>query len=311
MKKRDFMDELNRIRRLAILGYGSVLLNYLAGAIFIYWYIGVIYRHGEKMLTWVILILVWFAGTIHLILGCILVAEANKKHKIIYKDLLVKRLLEDNFEKLTYEWKIGFQENTVQGYQLCETGNRFSSKDFVKAVWQRTPFEMSDVKITYNSTDNSNKMDFQGRILVFDIPEMHTGSIQIFSHSFLHKTINPKATQVAIPAADNMFTIFAVHPQIAPKFLTPEFMQGLKSLSVRFQSIAVHMYDTKVVVALAANESAFDAKRLFSKISPQEELDKINVEINDIKDIISTFYNSLSVPEQPNSIAHVTPDRAL
>ena len=190
-------------------------------------------------------------------------------------------------------------------------GNKFYSEDFVQAVWQRTPFEMSDVNVRFSSPGrNGYKIYFKGRILVFDIPEMHTGSIQIFSANFLHKAINPAATQLARPAEANGFAIFAVNPQEAQTILTPQLMQGLTYLSSKFHSIAVHMNDTKVAVALADNGSAlgsaFDAKHLFAKTSDQEEMAKIGREINDIKEIISTFCNTLSRPDPYNNIAPAT-----
>ncbi len=297
MNNLDGMKELNKVRLKAILGYGLMVAGFFVGGILMVWL-------GSP--------LCFLVDIACFILGAAIAAGTMKKYKNIYKEVFVKRPLEENFEKLTYDWKCGFTENTVQGFQLCEMGNRLYSEDFVQGVWQRTPFEMSDVLVTYNSpgSGHGSKIYFQGRILVFDIPEMHTGSIQIFSQNFLHKAINPAATQLARPAEANGFAIFAVNPQDAQTLLTPQLMQGLTYLSGKFHSIAVHMNDTKVAVALTYNGSqfgsAFDAKHLFAKTSDQEEMAKIGREINDIKEIISTFCNTLSRPDPSNNIAPAT-----
>jgi hypothetical protein len=297
MNNLDGMKELNKVRLKAILGYGLMILGFFAGGILMVRFMSPLF---------------FMAGIAVMILGGAIAAGTTKKYQSIYKELYVKRPLEENFEKLTYDWMCGFTQNSVQSFQLCEMGNRFYSEDFVQAVWQRTPFEMSDVNVTFNSPGNGrgHKIYFQGRILVFDIPEMHTGSIQIFSANFLHKAINPAATQLARPAEANGFAIFAVNPQEAQTLLTPQLMQGLTYLSGKFHSIAVHMNDTKVAVALADNGSAlgsaFDAKHLFAKNSDQEEMVKIGREINDIKEIISIFYNGLSGPVPSNNIAPAT-----
>jgi len=309
------MEELNKVRRKAILGYGLIPAGFIGMFILESLFIILNTESVGFLMLSLLRFLIFLAGIAVMILGAAIAAGTMKKYKNIYKEVFVKRSLEDNFEKLTYEWMSGFTENTVQGFQLCEMGNRFRlySEDFVQAIWQKTPFEMSDVRIApcgSGGTSDSAKILFQGRILVFDIPNMHTGSIQIFSANFLHKAINPAATQLARPAEANGFAIFAVNPQEAQTLLTPQLMQGLTYLSGKFHSIAVHMNDTKVAVALADNGSAlgsaFDAKHLFAKTSDQEEMAKIGREINDIKEIISTFCNTLSRPDPYNNIAPAT-----
>ena len=305
------MEELNKVRRKAILGYGLMPAGFIGMFILESLFIILNTESVGFFMISLLRFLLFLAGIAVMILGAAIAAGTTKKYQSIYKELYVKRPLEENFEKLTYDWKCGFTQNSVQSFQLCEMGNKFYSEDFVQAVWQRTPFKMSDVNVRFSSPGrNGYKIYFKGRILVFDIPEMHTGSIQIFSANFLHKAINPAATQLARPAEANGFAIFAVNPQEAQTLLTPQLMQGLTYLSSKFHSIAVHMNDTKVAVALADNGSAlgsaFDAKHLFAKTSDQEEMAKIGREINDIKEIISTFCNTLSRPDPYNNIAPAT-----
>ena len=274
--------EMNRVRHRAILGYGLIIFGFISGGVLM------------VMFSPVILLL----GFAIMILGAFFAKGTVKEYKNLYKDLFIKRPLTENFDNVHYDWTSGFSEKTVENFQICRMGNRFYSEDLVQASYQGIPFEMSDVIVKTNSPGQKvDKIHFQGRILVFDLPNKNLNSVQVYSKMFRNKTDLTTAVNIQNIEMENVefnkkFLIRAISPQDAFYLLTPQLMERIMAYSQRFQNIAIHACGNKMVLALNdLSKDSFDADITFKKVSYQEEAAKINKEINDIKAIISIINN--------------------
>jgi Protein of unknown function (DUF3137). len=137
--------------------------------------------------------------------------------------------------------------------------------------------------------------------MVFDFPEKFVNSVQIFTDNFKYRgrpfgNMRPQKVEMEGVAFNKKFDVFSLSPHDAFYLLTPQFMEKLDILAQRYRSMAIHIAGNKVFVGF--NEpfhNAFDCDNIFKKISYPEEMQSIQRDIDDIKQIITIIrglYNS-------------------
>ena len=239
-----------------------------------------------------------FIGIVIAIIGIAVCASVSKKYKEQYKKIFVEGPLNKNFQYVIYDWKSGFTKEAVRSFGLTAIGNRFNSEDYIRAVFDGVPFEMSDVTVQdVRSTGKSTYTVtyFKGRMMVFDFPEKPVGSVQIFTDNFKYRgkpfgNMRPQKVEMEGVNFNRKFDVTALSPHDAFYLLTPQFMEKLNILASGYVSMGIHFCGNKVFVGF--NEpynNAFDSKGMMSKVSYPEAMEKTAKEINDIKFIISTI----------------------
>ena len=241
-----------------------------------------------------------FIGILFAIVGIAMVASVNKKYKEQYKKIFVEGPLNKHFQYVVYDWKTGFTKEAVRSFGLTAIGNRFNSEDYIRAVFDGVPFEMSDVTVQdVRSTGKSTYTVtyFKGRMLVFDFPDKPVGSVQVFTDNFKYRgrpfgNMKPQKVEMEGVNFNRKFDVTALSPHDAFYLLTPQFMEKLDYLASRYVSVGIHFCGNRVFVGF--NEpynNAFDSKGMMAKVSYPEAIEKTEKEINDIKFIISTIRN--------------------
>ena len=241
-----------------------------------------------------------FLGAIIGIYGIYLNRGTNNAYKQLYKDLFVIQPLEENFQSVFYDWEKGFSENAVKNFGLCKMGNRFSSEDYIKASYMGIPFELSDVTVQYHTSSGRSSHTttyFKGRMLVIDFPEKMVNSVQIFSNRFQYRAklsnyLNTQKVQLESVDFNKYFDVNSISPHDAFYLITPEFMERLMQIYIRSNSIAIHICGNKMVIGF--NEpynNAFDASNMYKPISYPVEMEKVQKDINDIKELITVIRN--------------------
>lgn len=291
--------QINRIRHRAILGYGLACVGITVCGLL------VIFLQSMKFLL---------LGFALLILGLYIARGTINEYKAIYKELIIKKPLAENFDNLNYDWLKGFSVKTVENFQICKMGIGFYSEDLVQASYLGIPFEMSEIEITYNSSGSDDHEEhFHGRMLVFDLPNKNLNSVQVFSKKFKYKAdltdvIDVSTIEMESVEFNQKFLVRALNPQDAFYLLTPQLMERIMSYNQKFKNIALHACGNKIVFALEDfSDDSFDADSPFKKIYYQEEIAKINKEIDDIKAIISIIYNSNPQSAENNEAKSLQP----
>ena len=232
------------------------------------------------------------------IIAVIIIIRQTKDLKAIYKDLFVKGALEKNFQNVFYDPTQGFTKENVAGYLLCDMGNRFYSEDYIRAVYEGVPFEMSDVTIQYHTSDGENSSTttyFKGRMMVFNLQTNITELVRVYSEKFRYRAIRRKDAKNDLVELESIqfndtFDVYTKRAHDAFYLLTPHFMERLQSLAYKYSSIGMSVIGNKIVFAFnEPNNDAFDAKNTIKKIDYPQEIAKIQADINDIKIIISTI----------------------
>ena len=244
---------------------------------------------------------IFYAIIIAIIFSGIQITRVNKEYKAIYKDIFVEEPIVKNFDNAIYLPTKGFISADVSSFNLVKMGNRFSSEDYIKASYMGVPFEVSDVTVQYHTSGKNSHTTtyFRGRMMIFDFPERIANSVRIYSNTFKYRAGEGffgkmhNADKIELESIDfnRMFDVYSASDFDTYYLLTPLFMERLMKLAAKYKSVALNAYGNRIVIGFNELNNAFDAKNMFEKISYPEEMAKIQDDIDDIKDIISTIRN--------------------
>ena len=231
------------------------------------------------------------------------ITKSKNELTSMYKDVFVRELLENNFENVVYQPTNGFTRDAVDSFDICRMGNRFFAEDYLNASFRGINFEVSDVRIADESSDedsSSTTILFEGRFITFDFSRELASSVKIFSDKFKYRALTRKENRQEKVEMESVefnkkFDVFSDNPHDAFYIITPNFMERLNALTTKYKSVAMSVTGRSIVVAFNEPENnAFDPKNMAGKVDYVEEQAKIQSDIDDIKIIISTI---LDLPE--------------
>lgn len=237
-------------------------------------------------------------GMVMLVVGATRAKGVKGEYQALYKQLFAEEPLRANFDNVFYDWKSGFNESTVRSFQLCAMGNRFRSEDYLRASYRGINFEMSDVTVEYhtsNGKSSSTTVYFRGRMFAFDFPGQFNSSTRIYTtqHRYRGAQNTPKIQKVEMESVqfNKDFDVYSTSPHDAFYLLTPQYMEYLDSLSRRYPSMAIHFMGNKLFLGFnEPNKDVFDKKDWLKEASYPEEMEKVQRDIDEIKQVIDMFF---------------------
>ena len=218
----------------------------------------------------------------------------------LYKDAFVREPLANNFENVHYEPNGGFLKENIESFQLCEMGNSFWSEDYIQASYQGVTFEVAEVHVTevdHSSDRDRSETYFEGRMLVFHFPNKLVSSVSLFSKKFKHRAIQKKEakeTRVELEMVqfNQEFDVYSETQQDAFYLITPHFMERLQFLAGKYESIAMRVVGNRVFLGFnEPGKNVFDANIDVGKLDIDQEMAKVQGEIDDIKTLITMILN--------------------
>ena len=239
-------------------------------------------------------------GLILIFIGYMKVQNARKEMPGLYKDAFVREPLQNNFENVIYEPNQGFTEENVKNFGLCQTANCFWSEDYIRATYQGVNFEVAEVRVVdvdHSSDSNRSVTYFEGRMMVFNFPNKLVSSVTAFSKKFKHRALSrreEKETQVELESVqfNNTFDVYSLVQQDAFYLITPHFMERLQLLAAKYDSIAMRVVGNRVILAFnEPGKKIFDQNIEVGKLDIDQEMAKVQGEIDDIKTFITAILN--------------------
>ena len=233
-------------------------------------------------------------------IGYFKLVKAQRGMEELYKDAFVKEPLLNNFENVIYEPEGGLPYQTVKNTSLFKMGNRYSSEDYIRAVYAGVDFEVAQIKVMYvdNSDDgHGSETYFDGRIMTFDFPDKLVSSILVYSHKFKHRAVKQKDVKndkVELEATqfNKDFDVYSQVPHDVFYLFTPHLMEKLQILAGKYESIAMNVVGNRVILAFnEPGNNAFDQKISIGKLDYDAEINKVQSDIDDIKNFITLFLN--------------------
>lgn len=222
----------------------------------------------------------------------------TKEFKQLYKNVFVKEVIHENLQDAIYLGDSGFSENAVGHMGLICIGRSFHSEDYLKAVYHGVEFEQADVnswtsRSTRNFSGALTTIWFSGRILKMTIQGIDVKELQLYSKSFRYPARISGIAMKKVESADaefhHMFDVKAADTQEALRLLTPQFMEVLKRLSGNYQAIGMFLVRDQLCLALSTDRNTFDPEGLNQEINYQQTIDRMQADIQDIKDLIDLF----------------------
>ncbi|MBO4477344.1 MAG: DUF3137 domain-containing protein [Lachnospiraceae bacterium] len=245
-----------------------------------------------------LLILIPPIGLIMIFYGCSRMNKLRAEMRALYKDAFVREPLENNFENVLYEPNGGYSYDVIESFRICEMGNRHWSEDFVNATYAGVNFQIAEVnvrEVDERDDHTSSTTYFEGRMMVFYFPNKLVNSVSVFSRKFKHRALSrreEKDTKVELESArfNKEFDVYSPYEHDAFYLLTPHFMERLEFLGSKYESIAMTVYGNRVVLAFnEPGKNVFDANVEIGKLDIEQEMAKVQSEIDDIKMFIATI----------------------
>lgn len=220
-----------------------------------------------------------------------------------YKSVFVLSALKNNFENLIYDFEDGFSEEQIRKTRMFDTGDRFTSNDYISGSYKNIKFEQADVHIEerYEDTDKDGNKKvrwetvFEGRIMIFDFNKNFMANMLTISSSFPMNALlrNGKLSRVKMEDTEfnKQFSVYSDLEHDAFYILTPHFMERMKKIySELKREIMFGFLDNRLYVAVDNGKDSFE----YNVLKPIDEREINNSIIKDIE-LITDFVNELNL----------------
>lgn len=220
-----------------------------------------------------------------------------------FKNIFVKKALEDNFENITYNPDKGFDEEFIDEIGMLDTADSYHSNDLITGEYKGIKFECSDIHIQeeHKSTDSDGNTTttwvtiFEGKLMIFEFNKKFKADLQVSSASFGAEALpwGKRFTEVEMEDVEfnKNFCVYAENEHEAFYILTPHFMEKLKEIEEKINAgIMFCFVDNKLHIAIDNNTDSFE----YNVYKP---IDEKEIEENIIKDIktITDFADELDL----------------
>lgn len=220
-----------------------------------------------------------------------------------FKNIFILGSLKKIFEDITYYPNKGFSKEFIQEVGMIDTGDSYSSNDYISGKYKNITFQQSDVHIKekHEEEDKDGNKEtvwettFMGRVMIFDFNKRFKTNIQVASYYFGANSLpwSKKFTRVKMEDVEfnNTFRVYAESEHEAFYILTPHFMEKLKEITKKLKCGVMFCFvDNKLHIAVDNSQDSFEYN-VFKPINEQK------IEENITKDIrlITKFVDELNL----------------
>lgn len=215
-----------------------------------------------------------------------------------YKNTFVLKSLNNIFEDIKYNPNNGFKEWYIEKIGMLDTGDSYSSNDYVSGKYKNILFEQSDIHIQEKheeeNADGKKETEwvttFMGRLMIFDFNKNFKANIQVTSCYFSANTLpwSKRFTRVRMEDDEfnNLFTVYAESEHEAFYILTPHFMEKLKEITKKLKCGVMFCFvDNKLHIAVDNYKDSFEYN-VFNPINEKEIEESITKDIKLITDFV-------------------------
>lgn len=215
-----------------------------------------------------------------------------------YKNTFVLKSLNNIFENVTYDPNKGFKEEYIEKTGMLDTGDSYSSNDYISGKYKKISFEQSDIHIqekhgeenAYGEKETKWVTTFMGRLMIFDFNKKFKANIQVTSCYFEANTLpwSKKFSRVKMEDTEfnNSFMVFAESEHEAFYILTPHFMEKLKDVTRKLKCGVMFCFvDNKLHIAVDNYKDSFEPD-FYKPINEQEIEENITKDIKLITDFV-------------------------
>lgn len=248
-----------------------------------------------------------FAMLIYLFTVIYIKSKANGKNidrfNNEFKNIFVLGSLKKIFEDITYYPNKGFSKDFIREVGMIDTGDSYSSNDYISGKYKNITFQQSDIHIQekHEEEDKDGKKEtvwettFMGRVMIFDFNKRFKANIQVASYYFGANSLpwSKRFSRVKMEDVEfnNTFRVYAESEHEAFYILTPHFMEKLKDITKKLKcGIMFCFVDNKLHIAVDNSKDSFEYN-VFKPINEQLIEESIT---KDIK-LITNFVDELNL----------------
>jgi len=226
------------------------------------------------------------------IAGGIIMAVAGSRFKKLstaFKEVHVKKMIEDEISGILYEPKKGFEKEVVYNSKILRKEDRYYSEDFLSGVIKGKKFLSADVKlqdVRSNGKSTTVVTVFQGRFYIIEFDKKFENDVYIMPNLSIGFNWFSELQRVDLESItfNKLYDVFSIDKHSAFYLLKPAFMEKL----IEFRNVAKRVMfgfkDQQVYIALDTRIDAFDLK-MFREID-QTFFEEIKREIKLIEELI-------------------------
>lgn len=204
----------------------------------------------------------------------------------LYKDNIVLACLQDVFTDVEYRPYEGISESKIAATKMMNTGNCFSSSDYVKAKYKDIAFECSDVLIQHMTTDSDGNSSyttiFMGQWYIFDFNKSFKSKVQVCEKRFGGNIVGNsfdsnrlKKVELEDVNFHKFFEVYAKDEVEAFYILTPPMIERIKKLNEDVAGKFLFCFcDNKLHVGLYNNKDLYE-HNIFSKVNLEKAKNKV------------------------------------
>ena len=242
------------------------------------------------------LLFCFFTSMLAVIVGAAILhygANLKKEYRSLFKKYYVKKILDENFDDVVYDWKKEYPYSKMQRAHII-VDQDFVSEDYLKASYNGIEFEQADITCAlpnYGSKSNPCEHVLYGKIMEITGLPIKVSEIQIYTNAFSHRGRYRNSGNKSYDTSDNTFDIrfqvYARNEKEAEKILTPALRDKLIELEMTNQKFALSFMGNNLYIAINTYRNTFDIQNGAKKIDFKKENANIIEDVREIKEWLS------------------------
>ncbi len=220
--------------------------------------------------------------------------DLKSKLKAVISDNIVKQALEDVFDNVKYDPNKHISERYIHNVNMgIGKFNKISGNDYIKAEYKGLSVELSDVRLTnvteedseYNKYEKETKI-FCGLWLICDLGEEIVADIHIIERGKMGKVFGGKGIKTENDSFNKQFYVESSNEDEALNILTPQMTECILEMNKKADGKIYICLSRrgKVHIAIDSGKDFFEIGKMITNVSKLRE--KFVREITYVTDLI-------------------------
>ncbi len=218
-----------------------------------------------------------------------LYGEKLKLFKKEFKNIFILNSLKEKFSDVTYDHDKGLDKNVAK--QIMDTGDEYSSNDYINAKYKNINFTQADVHIKEEREDREGNTYyvtiFLGKVMIFDFNKNFKNNVYVKSKGISYANCKYNQVEMEDITFNELFNVYAENNHDAFYLLTPSFMEKLINLKNKLNNgFVMSFIDNKLFFAINNNNDSFEYSA-FKEINEDEIIKDVNKDLDFIIDLVT------------------------
>jgi len=292
MNNSDLEQELELLRKKAVLTRNGRVIAAIGLTLIV---IGIVYSYAYEFFEFS-----FFVFILSLVVALAWPNPDKDTFLKVYQERITYATLRSILDECSYEHDKGISEYVIRSTEMMNTGDRFSSNDYISGKYKDVKFDMSDIEIEEQHKDSDGDTTyttiFKGQWYIIDFNKPFKANFQIVEKDFrsaivkrglfVRKEERKNKVEVEDIEFNKQFNIYALNDLDVFYVLTPKIIEKIKEVNNRIPgSLLLCFVDNKLHIGLNNGKDLFEAS-INRKVRLANEVEKTKKEISIITDFI-------------------------